>query len=302
LIEIMVTVALLSFIVVGLLSMFNQTQRAFRNSMTQTDVLESGRLVMDMLSREMQQAKPLGARNSTNFMCYVSPAFRDPTVFPLLQGMPGTVNPNDATKQDYRTNIVQSIFFLSQTNQDWLATGYFVLQDAGPHVGTLYRFFQRFSRYDAWNAASNFLAAADYAARTSLSGLPVTNVNRLADGVIHFRVEPFATNGFPLTARFGTNAWFAYPSGTGFGQMIVRNSKAVNWLADQNDFYFTSNAVPASLDLELGILEPTVMERYRGIGLGNAVAQLNYLSNHVGQVHVFRQQVPVRGFDYTAYQ
>ena len=34
LIEIMITSALLSFIVLGLLAMFNQTQRAFRSGMT----------------------------------------------------------------------------------------------------------------------------------------------------------------------------------------------------------------------------------------------------------------------------
>jgi hypothetical protein len=41
LIEIMVTVGLLTFIILGLLLMFNQTQRAFRTGMTQTDVLGS---------------------------------------------------------------------------------------------------------------------------------------------------------------------------------------------------------------------------------------------------------------------
>src|SRR5947207_12610645 len=50
LIEIMVTVSLLTFIILGLLLMFNQTQRAFRTGMTQTDVLEAGRATMDMLS------------------------------------------------------------------------------------------------------------------------------------------------------------------------------------------------------------------------------------------------------------
>src|SRR5215472_4077807 len=58
LIEILVTIGLLSFIVLGLLAMFNQTQRAFMSSMKQTDVLESGRLTMDMLSRELAQTTP----------------------------------------------------------------------------------------------------------------------------------------------------------------------------------------------------------------------------------------------------
>ena len=56
LLEILVSVALLSFIVLGLFAMFNQTQRAFRMSMTQSDILEAGRAVMEMMPRELEQA------------------------------------------------------------------------------------------------------------------------------------------------------------------------------------------------------------------------------------------------------
>jgi len=58
LIEILITVGLLSFIILGLLLMFNQVQRAFRSSMTQTDVLESGRAVTDSLARELAEMTP----------------------------------------------------------------------------------------------------------------------------------------------------------------------------------------------------------------------------------------------------
>ncbi|HPC60329.1 MAG TPA: prepilin-type N-terminal cleavage/methylation domain-containing protein, partial [Verrucomicrobiota bacterium] len=51
LVEILVTVALLSFIVLGLLAMFHQTQRAFRSSITQTDVLEAGRALTEIIGR-----------------------------------------------------------------------------------------------------------------------------------------------------------------------------------------------------------------------------------------------------------
>ena len=55
LIEILVTVAILSVIILGLVAMFNQTRRAFTSSMTQVDVLESGRSAADLLSRELEQ-------------------------------------------------------------------------------------------------------------------------------------------------------------------------------------------------------------------------------------------------------
>src|SRR5262249_48335057 len=142
LIEIMVTVGLLSFIVLGLLAMFNQTQRAFRASMAYTDVLESGRLVMDMIAREMEQATParmpygtnrFGA--TTNFFVELSPGFNRP----LFQGLPGTTLAGNS--QEQRTNILQRFFFLIRQNQDWIGTGYQVIPDyPNSPVGTLYRF------------------------------------------------------------------------------------------------------------------------------------------------------------------
>src|SRR6185503_11455848 len=56
LVEVMVAVGLLAVIIVGLLAMFYQTQRAFRAGMTQVDVLEAGRATMEMIARDFQQA------------------------------------------------------------------------------------------------------------------------------------------------------------------------------------------------------------------------------------------------------
>jgi hypothetical protein len=75
--------------------------------------------------------------------------------------------------------------------------------------------------------------------------------------------------------------------------------------SDQIACYSVSNAVPAYVEIEMGILEPQILQRYRAIGNGSAllqVAQRQYLSNHVAQVHIFRQRVPVRNFDYSVYQ
>src|SRR5436190_20124464 len=58
LVEILVVMALLTVIILGLMATFSQVQRAFRLGMTQTDVLESGRLATDMISRELSQVAP----------------------------------------------------------------------------------------------------------------------------------------------------------------------------------------------------------------------------------------------------
>src|SRR5262252_9277626 len=122
LIEILVTVGLLSFIILGLLAMFIQTQKAFRGSMKQTDVMAAGRAIMDMLGRELSQMTPSQMTRTTNFLVEVESTFAKP---PLLMGLPGTqIVPG---VQDRRTNVVQRFFFLSLVNQDWVGTGYVVV-------------------------------------------------------------------------------------------------------------------------------------------------------------------------------
>ena len=55
LIEVMVAVSLLSFIIVGLLAMFFQVQRAFRAGTAQADIMEGGRATMGLIVRDLQE-------------------------------------------------------------------------------------------------------------------------------------------------------------------------------------------------------------------------------------------------------
>src|SRR5262249_29884782 len=139
---------LLTIIILGLMAMFNQTQRAFRLGMTQTDVLESGRIVTDMVGRELEQMTPSdlsGANpNGGNFYAAIINSLPPPgpfatpaTYFPFLQPLPGG--------NYVRTNVLEDVFFLTRENQAWTAVGYFVRTNpvfAGgwEPVGTLYRF------------------------------------------------------------------------------------------------------------------------------------------------------------------
>ena len=68
LVEVMVAVGLLAFIIVGLLAMFYQTQRAFRSSATQTDVLEAGRAAMQIIRQDLQDMHAAGHPFVTNFL------------------------------------------------------------------------------------------------------------------------------------------------------------------------------------------------------------------------------------------
>src|SRR2546421_7572074 len=77
LVEILVTISLLAFIILGLMAMFIQTQKAFRGSMKQTDVLGSGRAVMDMITRELSQMTPSQMGRTYNFFAEI-PAYQAP--------------------------------------------------------------------------------------------------------------------------------------------------------------------------------------------------------------------------------
>jgi hypothetical protein len=322
----MVTIALLSFIVLGLLAMFNQTQRAFRSSMTQVDVLEAGRAVTDMVARDLEQAVPgqLGyfvTNNTlivtTNFFAELSPYF--PPLVPvagiqpplLLQGLPGTVGSGGAGTQECRTNVFQDVFFLAKQGLDYMGIGYQVRPEyQNGIVGTLYRFSTNRTKNYAGLLSSEFRQASVINWNNPNGNTTPPNMSRIADGVVHFRVIAYDTNGYPFNyntlytnAMFRTNGYVqSFAPGSGYTAM--RNSRITAPAAampDHYNYYFFSNAVPAYLELEVGFLEPHILDRLRGLN-GNPVAQYQYLSNHVANVHLFRRRIPIRNVDFLAYQ
>src|SRR6185437_10880248 len=100
LVEIMVVMVLLSVIILGLVAMFDQTQKAFRAGMAQTDQLEGGRMLTDLLQRDLEQVTPSYQTNGVNFYAQIPD-------YPLLrQILPASTIP--------RTNILENLFFLSR--------------------------------------------------------------------------------------------------------------------------------------------------------------------------------------------
>jgi hypothetical protein len=123
-------------------------------------------------------------------------------------------------------------------------------------------------------------------------------MSKVADGVVHFRVRAFATNGYPvLPDQFNLAAYYL-PSGN---YNRIGNAWA---FFDRNevDAYFFSNAVPAYVELELGILEPRIFEKSKALAEVNVAAARNYVSNYAANVHIFRQRIPIRSVDLDAYK
>lgn len=287
LIEILITMGLLSFIVLGLLMMFNQVSRAFRSTMTQSSVLETGRNVTDLIARDMEQIMASNGAYETNFLAEIN--LNGTTV----QGLAGTTTPSGA--QVLRTNLIQRLFFLGRENIQWTGLGYIVDPMGAGGNGTLYRFATNRPYAQGTNLLGAFLNA------------PLDQYSRIADGIVHLRVQAFAQNGFPIywDSAFSNAAAFRADALAPSTSVKVVGAAATmpnaNYPGYYQGIYFWSNALPAYVELEVGIVEPQIMDRFKAIGPNNNIAQLNYLSNHIGQVHLFRQRIPIRNVDPNAY-
>ena len=312
LVEILVTIALLSMITLGLFATFNQVQRAFRSSMNQVDQLEAGRAVTGMLPAELEQTTPCGAMAVT-FYAQVIPNYA-----PLTQNLPGTVTP-----PTQRTNLLQDCFILQRQNQTWVGIGYCVRTNdsagrlwypetgATPSqlgVGSLYRFSISTNVLGSTglpNDPSQLYRAFYFACR---NGDPTSQIisNRICDGVIHFCLQAFATNGFPIVSLGSstTNAYFRTNTLTLGYSMVHPVAASFNYSCpgNQGGICFYSNAVPAAVELQLGMLEQHAWDRYNAIG--DPTARLNYLQRDdvTSRVHLFRQRVPIRNVNPLAYQ
>jgi hypothetical protein len=285
LIEIIIVVSLLTVIMLGLMLMFNQTQRVFQTGVTQVDVLEAGRAATGLIARQMEQITPAGGV-TTNFFAGVLGGTQ------LMQPMPGGGS---------RGNVLQDVFFVTRENQTWTGTGYFVrAKDAAGKLqkpddgggirltgGQLYRFEETVSA-----AMGPEVLFGDFYKLTSLGSLAPTNVTPVMDGVIHFKVRAYDTNGFWIQNYNNFSQGFI-PSNSVYASTVGGSGEV-------STYRFREDAVPAAVEFELALIENRVWEKYKALPAGNA--RYNYLTNQVGRVQVFRQLVPVRNVDPTAYQ
>jgi len=280
LIEILVVVALLSVIILGLILMFDQTQKAFRAGMTQTDVLEGGRAATELISRELSQMTPANQAQGVNFYAFV------PRFDPLLQPLPGTVA-LPGSQSSYRTNLMEEMFFLTKENQKWTGIGYRVSDPLGG-VGTLYRYETNVSVISGDPAVlyTNWVALPP-------NDIPLSRMSRVLDGVVHFKVRAYDTNGFWVNNTINSKIISNAPSGS----YSLPGYYAFN---EVPELFFLNDALPAYVEFELGVLEQRVLRKADSIP--SAAARRTYLQQQAGHVHVFRLRVPVRNVNPSAYR
>ena len=253
LVEILVAVSLLAVIMLGLLSMFYQTQRAFKLGTTQVDVIETGRATMQILVDELKQIVPTPYSNAPSL--YTLTRFQ-----PLVQAR--------AFGDESQSNYLREIFFFTRENDQWRATGYFIEPtNSLGGAGVLHRYTATLP--DALAGGKAFRTLFDEFVNANYVAVP-----RLADRVIHLSLSAYNTNG----VRVWTNDRDAR----------LDPGQVAFWTLDG------TNALPAYLELELGVVEPKVYDRFRTRSATDPPGAMTYLGQHIDQVHLFRQRIPIR--------
>jgi prepilin-type N-terminal cleavage/methylation domain-containing protein len=294
LVEVLVVVTLLSLIVLVLMTVFNSTQSAFRAGVTQTDVLEGSRAAMELVVSDLKLMSPAGG--PTNYNLSVPLGYYDINFFaslnnnenanyslPLIQNLPGGAQ--------QRTNLLENIFWVSRQNinghDSWVGTGYTVIATNSSPLFPLYRFV---TNAPASTDPSSLLYA--YIAAIQNNAFTNTGWSHLIDGVLDFRVQPFDLNGYGMTNSYQYNAgqYTTYPNTTFFPPPQY----------GVTGFYFLSNAIPGSVEIQMSSLEDAVLRRAESFG-APGIAQSNYLAQQAGRVHVFRQRVILPNVDPSAY-
>lgn len=310
----MVAVSLMAVVIYALYSVFNQTQRALRANESQVDTTERGRGVLDIIARDMELVRVGNLQEVTNFYARPAPRTRveqtdtDPT--------------SDVNK---RTNFLDTVYYLTQKDRRWLGVGYalylrnptneFQLNPTEWAVGSLYR-YETISTTNYGIPTTNlfrefFAFAPDVTRPTNI--YTTNNFSHIADGVVHFKVTPYDTQGHVM-AHNTTNRdpryviFRASQGGARDNQTSTPGSNANNWTAmlqavedrDTNAgsiVSYRSNAAPAYIEIELGVLDPETLKTFdlfhRDEGATPGRAR-QYVEKRVGKVQIFRKRIPLR--------
>ena len=303
LVELLVVMTLLSLIVLALMAVFSSTQQAFRASVTQTDVLETSRATVELIATDLRTLTPSGG--PTNYI-YSGNYPVTPVNFAVLDNATANCSYSGSTLLYYplgqslpgsalsRTNVLNYFFLLGRQNTKWTAVGYVVNASNNSPLYPLYRYYAETNL-----AASPYLLFSNFV--YAINHSQWTNLSHVMDGVVHLTVRPFDLGGYRMT----NTAYYVQYVGPNNPNNIVNYHDNV-WfasvpLSDEVGCFFYSNAVPASVELQMGVLEDRALARASSLPF-QSTAQLNYLAGQSGKVHLFRQRVTIPNVDPAAYQ
>lgn len=273
LVEVLVVVSLMSLIVLALMAVFTSTQRAFRASVTQSDVLEGSRAAMELMASDLRTMTPSDGVSNGAVNLTVGPTYYAYT--PLQQSLPG----NGTV---LRQNLLNYFFMLGRDNTKWIGVGYAVNANSSSPLFPLYRFYEETNFSVSPRVLFDDFTNAVFNSQSQWTN---ANLSHILDGVIHFTLRANDTNGTAMN----------------YGYTNAQNAEFYSPVYGEAVFNLFSNTVPASVELELGVLEDRVLAHTESLPFPSVV-QSNYLSGLSGNVHIFRQRVSISNVDPTAYQ
>lgn len=106
-----------------------------------------------------------------------------------------------------------------------------------------------------------------------------TNFHRVSDGIVHFVMTPV----------------YPYTNTSSSGKIQVQYQRDTLRSNPSVSFPSVDSPLPIFIDLEIGVLEPATLKQFNALTNNLPVAQ-QFLQNHVGKIHFFRERVPIRNF------
>ena len=301
-VELMLAISIMGIIVYALFMVFNQTQKAMRASQIQGDVSEKGRAIMEIVSRELAQAQPtFSASTDTNYTAWTNEVnLLGYGEYQHIQSEPG--RPDLPT----RTNSLYSLFFLNKHSNIWTGIGYRVT-NVVHGVGELVRYELPYTLSPA-----DPLPRGNLLPQAFLTDLnnpnPIASYHHTADGVVHFKVSAYDKEGrkflWSYPGRHDSNRFAVYPRHPDLPEEMppfytTNDATVVMYPAfqptsEETSFWFLSNALPAYVELELGMLEPEALRQFYTMIEDENPNATNFLSRQIAKVHLFRQRIPIR--------
>jgi prepilin-type N-terminal cleavage/methylation domain-containing protein len=326
--ELMVAVGLLSVIVFALYAMFNQTQKAFRQSLSQVDVTEGSRSALELIAADIEKASSLEVDGAISLVIRPAPPL---LAYPVggrlsLPGPSGVPHPLP----------LDEIFFMYRNSSNsWQTAGFFLGDPDNPPANAaldgvvgLYKFDDGFltntladrAQYGdrPFNGRGHPLAIAPLLdkrftaitdQRTTTAFPMFSRAPRIVDGVVFFRLTALDREGRPYVIdQSGSSLTpYSYPpilTNLATYHRYITNLAPIylgpSWpygdkgVPGESAVVFRGTNFPAAIDIELGVLDTKTMERFRGLPQVPTTARQRFLENNAAQIVTLRHRVNLR--------
>lgn len=298
-VEMLVAVTITTVITLALAAVFGQVQKAFRAGIQQVDVYEAGRATSDMAVQDLESMVALGSIDFTNFW-----------TAPFQPGMYNTLG-SLSEGTGFRT-IQQEFLVFQEYNNVIKAVGYRLIPDRRNadidysqaedfiRVSRLYRFEAPVSRTalqrrptEVWESIVNaFLQDPNDEIRDVDTASVLYQFQEITDGIVHFRATPFHLSGRVWDKRledyYYDNRDPNLPRDVEVDSTSPRAGPAFTYA-------FSGDALPAFVELEIGVMEPAIIEEWRSIAEANMQGASEFIRDQAARVQIFRRRLTLGG-------